>query len=134
MLGGKEEQITHNGGYLAFESTNKNTLYYTLSQNGAEGLYAKSLPDGVEVQAINENVVDHGLAVFSDGAYYLHCGQNECDIRFYQFVNTRVQVIHKIGVPLDGASGLTVSPDRQTFLFSIQNRPESDLMLLENFR
>ena len=132
--GGKEEQITRNGGYLAFESTNKNTLYYTLSQDGTEGLYAKSLPDGVEVQAVNENVVARGLAVFSDRAYYLHCGQNECDIRFYEFANARVQVIHKIGVLLHGASGLTVSPDRQTFLFSILNRPESDLMLIENFR
>ena len=86
------------------------------------------------MQAINENVVARGLAVVSDGAYYIHCGQNECDVRFYEFANARVQVIHKIGVPLDEASGLTVSPDRQTFLFSFLNRPESDLMLIENFR
>jgi Tol biopolymer transport system component/DNA-binding winged helix-turn-helix (wHTH) protein len=132
--GGKEEQITRNGGYLAFESTERKTLYYTLSQSGTEGLYAKSLPDGVEVQAINDNVAALGLAVFSDGAYYLSCGRNECDIRFYEFADARVQVLHKIGVRLDVASGLTVSPDRRTFLFSILNRPESDLMIIENFR
>jgi Tol biopolymer transport system component len=28
--GGKEEQITRNGGYLAFESTDTKTLHYTL--------------------------------------------------------------------------------------------------------
>jgi len=30
--------------------------------------------------------------------------------------------------------GLTVSPDRKTFLFSIGNPESSGLMLIENFR
>ena len=55
-------------------------------------------------------------------------------IRFHEFLSGRVQVISKIEAPLDGASGLTVSPDRKTFLYSIVVHPESDLMLIENFR
>jgi hypothetical protein len=132
---GSEEQITRNGGYIAFESTDRKRLYYTLSDSGAEGLYAKSLPDGAEVQVINENVVARGFVVFSDGVYYLHWVAGDTfEIRFHEFLSGRDQVIRKIEARLDGASGLAVSPDRQTFLYSIVVRPESDLMLIENFR
>ena len=80
---GVEEQITRKGGYLAYESTDRKTLYYTLSENGSEGLYAKSLPDGVEVQAMKEQVVGRGLAVFPDGVYYLHAvAPGICEIRW----------------------------------------------------
>jgi hypothetical protein len=129
-----EEQITRNGGYLAFESTDRKTLYYTLSETGSEGLHAKRLPDGDEEQVIKENVVGRGLAVFPDGAYYLHCGASICEIRFHEFLSGRVQMTGRIEAPLDEASGLAVSPDRKTFLYSIVVRPESDLMLIENFR
>ena len=132
---GTEEQVTRNGGYIALESTDGKKLYYTLSDNGSEGLYAKSLPDGGEVQAINENVVARGLAVFRDGVYYLHrVAPDTFEIHFHEFPSGVVQVIGKIESPLDGASGLAVSPDRKTFLYSIVVRPESDLMLIENFR
>ena len=98
------------------------------------GCYAKPLPDGVEAQVMNETVVGRGLAVFPDGVYYLHCGPSDCEVRFYGFASDRVEVMSKIGAQLHTASGLTVSPDRQTFLYSILVRPESDLMLIENFR
>jgi hypothetical protein len=42
--------------------------------------------------------------------------------------------MRKIGARLDTVSGLAVSPDRQTFLYSIVVRLESDLMLIENVR
>ena len=45
-----------------------------------------------------------------------------------------IQVMRKIGARLDTVSGLAVSPDRQTFLYSILVHHESDLMLIENFR
>ena len=130
------EQITRNGGYLAFESASSDakTLYYTVSQNGSEGLYAKRLPDGDEEQIMKEKVAGLGLAVFSDGVYYLQCSQNDCEIRSYEFARKRRQRVAKIGGPLDPASGLTVSPDRKTFLYSIRGGSASDLMLIENYR
>jgi hypothetical protein len=38
------------------------------------------------------------------------------------------------GIEQTLALGLTVSPDRKTFLFGITNPANSDLMLIENFR
>jgi Tol biopolymer transport system component len=147
--GGTAERITRNGGYVAFESADGKTLYYTLSNAGTEGLYAKPLPDGEEKQLLNEGVQRRGFAVFSDGIYYLcsRGGQRPPedsliapfqssaeghDIRFYEFASGRSHVMGEIGGDLH--LGLAVSPDRKTFLFSKIIDSGSDLMLIENFR
>ena len=127
-------QVTHNGGYTAFESTDGKTLYYTLSAVGAEGLYAKSLPDGGGKQVLKESVDRRGFAVFSDGVFYLHRrGPNSYEIRFHEFAGGQTRVVGDIeGISL--SVGLTVSPDRKTFLFGKWNDLGFDLMLIENFR
>lgn len=61
--GSVEEQITRNGGYVALASTDGKTLYYTVSQGGTEGVYAKGLPDGDERQVVKEQVAVRGFAV-----------------------------------------------------------------------
>jgi Tol biopolymer transport system component len=131
--GGTAEQVTRNGGHTAFESTDGKTLYYTLSDGGAEGLYAKLVPDGEERQVLEEGVARRGFAVFSDGVFYLHeSGRNSYEIRFHEFAGGQTRVVGDIGGPL--GLGLAVSPDRKTFLFTKFNDGGSDLMLIENFR
>jgi len=131
--GGTAVQVTHNGGYVAFESTDGKTLYYTLSVGGAEGLYAKRLPDGEEEQVLKDGVAHRGFAVFSDGVYYLHqLGINSSEIRFHQFASGETRVIGEIEGSL--YPSLAVSPDRKTFLFSKYSDAGADLMLIENFR
>jgi Tol biopolymer transport system component/DNA-binding winged helix-turn-helix (wHTH) protein len=131
--GGTAVQVTRNGGHTALESLDGGTLYYTMSDGGAEGLYAKQLPDGEEEQVVNEAVAMRGFAVFSDGVYYLHrLGQNSFEVRFHEFAGGREHVIGEIeGNP---RYGLAVSPNRNTFLFSKFSEAEWDLMLIENFR
>ena len=110
--------MTRNGGFTAFESTDGKTLYYTLSDEGAEGLYAKLLPDGEEKQVLKEGVAWRGFAVFSDGVYYIHgLGPNSYEIRFHEFAGGRPDAVGGI----EGSSlnyGFAVSPDRKTFLFT----------------
>ena len=133
--GGTEEQITRNGGYVAIPSTDGKTLYYTVSQAGTEGIYAKRLPDGDERQVVKEQVAMRGLAVFDDGLYYLHYrGKNIYEIRFHELATSQDQVIAEVEGDLEGASGLGVSPDRKTFLFTKVLRSGVDLMMIENFR
>ncbi|MBS1857748.1 MAG: PD40 domain-containing protein [Acidobacteria bacterium] len=131
--GGDAQQITRNGGYTTFESTDGVTIYYTLTEPGDGGLYAKRLPDGEERQIINESVVARGFAVFSDGIYYIHgLGQSRTEIRFHAFAGGRSQIISELEGPL--SFGLTLSPDRKTFLFSKYVNVGQDLMMIENFR
>ncbi len=133
--GGAEEQITRNGGYVALVSKDGKKLYYTLSQAGTEGVYAKELPDGDESQVVKEQVAARGLAVFEDGLYYLyHRGKSIYEIRFHRAGGGRDEVIGEVEGELQPASGLAVSPDRKTFLFSRIFRSGSDLMMIENFR
>jgi hypothetical protein len=76
-----------------------------------------------------------GLAVFDDGLYYLHYrGKNIYEIRFHELSTSRDQVIGEVEGDLEGASGLGVSPDRTTFLFTKVLRSGADLMMIENFR
>jgi Tol biopolymer transport system component len=131
--GGTAVQVTHNGGFVAFESTDGKTLYYTLSEGGAEGLYAKQLPDGEEKQVLKEGVATRGFAVFSGAVYYLHQrGVSSYEIRFHEFAGGQTRVVGEI----EGAIGLglAVSPDRKTFLFTKFSDAGADLMLIENFR
>ena len=131
--GGTEVQVTHNGGHTAFESTDGKTLYYTLSDEGAEGLYAKTLPGGEEKQVLKEGVAQRSFAVFSDGVYYLHgSGPNSSEIRFHEFAGGQTHAIG--GIEGSIGQGLAVSPDRKTFLFTKSSDQGSDLMLIENFR
>jgi hypothetical protein len=69
-----------------------------------------------------------------DGIYYI--GRKGDDgkypLAFYSFSNNASRVLTKIeGVLL---YGLTVSPDRQTILFSKSVSDGSNLMMIENFR
>ena len=131
--GGTALQVTHNGGYVAFESADGKTLYYTLGESGTEGLYAKLLPDGEEKQVLKDGVARRGFAVFSDGIYYLHrLGLNSYEIRFHEFAGGATRVVGKIEGSI--SYGVAVSPDRKTFLFSKFSDAGSDLMLIENFR
>lgn len=110
--GGTAEQITRNGGFVAFESIDGRTLYYTVSEAGAEGLYARSLPGGDERQVMKEEVTQRGLAVFSDGVYYLHRrGPGIFEIRFHEFASGRVQVIGEIKAPCCRFGGVSRPED-----------------------
>ncbi len=128
--GGPAEQITHNGGYKAIESRDARTLYYTKS--GGDGpLYARPLGGDEEKQVLRE-VANQGFDIFEDGIYYFGHGRPlRSEIRFYSFVSGRSRVISEI---LWSGLGLSVSPDRNTFLYSLWAPVGSDLMLVENFQ
>ena len=129
--GGPAEQMTHEGGYKAIESPDARTLYYT--KRSADGpLYARTLGGSEEKQVLQE-VAMRGFDVFEDGIYYLAYGRlSKLEIRFYNLGTSRSRVISPIGFWPD--LGLSVSPDRKTFLFSLSSLVGNDLMLIENFQ
>jgi Tol biopolymer transport system component len=128
--GGAAERITRDGGFMAIESPDARTLYYT--KRGGDGpLYARPLAGSEERQVLGE-VAFRGFDVFEDGIYYLGHGRPlKTEIRFHNFVGGRSRVISEILWP---SLGLSVSPDRKTFLYSLWAPVGSDLMLIENFQ
>ena len=95
--GSSTEQFTHDGGYMAIESPDGRTLYYT--KTGGDGpLFARLLGGGDEEQVL-ESVARRGFAVFEDGIYYLYAdsrGAAKCEIRFHEFATGRSRLVGPI--------------------------------------
>ena len=131
LEGGVAEQVTRDGGYVAIESTEGSTLYYT--KGGSSPLFAKSLDGGPERQVL-DYVAANAFEVFDDGVYYL--GRPGADrkypLQFYEFATGASRLLVSFEGPLQ--QFLSVSPDRKTFLFTKSATRGVDLMLIENFR
>ena len=69
-----------------------------------------------------------------DGIYYIS-KPNEKGVSYIRFKESAT-VADRVVVPIEGRVdwGLTVSPDRRTFLYNLLDETGSDLMLVENFR
>src|SRR5450631_1515406 len=138
--GGTAEQITRDGGYVALESPDGKTLYYT--KDGSGPLFARRLGVSEEHQIL-PRVMRGGFCVFDDGIYYLdYRGKSNAgltrllaqyEIRFYQFASRNSRLVASAFEGWPGP-GLSVSPDRRSFLFTMWRDTEDNLMLIENFR
>jgi Tol biopolymer transport system component len=131
VAGGAAEQVTRNGGFIAFESTDGKTLFYTKAQDSP--IFATPVNGGPERQIVDYSVL-RALAVVDEGIYYIgrrgEDGRNP--LQLYEFSAGKSREI----VRLDRVTqyGITVTPDRKTFLFSREMSSGADLMLVENFR
>jgi hypothetical protein len=71
--------------------------------------------------------------VFEDGIYYLSStGTRTAEIRFQEFATGGSRAVGRVPAPV--GLGLSVSPERKTFLFAEWVSAGTDLMLIENFR
>ena len=128
---GRAEQVTQNGGFTAFESADGKTLFYTKAESSP--LFAKVLGAGPERQVV-DFVVFRAFAVVEDGIYYIGRGgeNGQYPLRFLQFSTGKSHELTRLDHPTN--YGLTVAPDRKTFVFTKTASFGSDLMLVENFR
>jgi Tol biopolymer transport system component len=132
--GGSAEQITQAGGYVALESPDGKTLYYIKSGSySGVALYARRLDGNKEEKQILDQVAGRGFVIVDDGLYYLSpTSPQTAEIRFHEFATGRGRAVGPIPAPV--GLGLSVSPDRKTFLFTEMVAAGTDLMLIENFR
>jgi Tol biopolymer transport system component len=129
--GGKGIQVTSNGGYTAFESTDGQSLYYTKER--VPGLWARPLPGGKERLLLAADV-GREFAVTKDGIYYLpvHLPNTARSVWFHSFATGKENEIALLNVD-DAEQGLTVAPDRKTILFTAALQNGSNLMVVDNF-
>jgi Tol biopolymer transport system component/DNA-binding winged helix-turn-helix (wHTH) protein len=129
--GGIPEQITRQGGMVALESDDGKTLYYT--KTGGDAPLYSSRVDGTEERKVVDRIVARAFAAAAGGVYYLcYIGPSRSEIRFYESATGKDRVVGLVEGRL--GLGFAVSPDRGTFLFTMQRPPANDLMLVENFR
>jgi hypothetical protein len=131
--GGEAMQVTDNGGFEPLDSADGKTLYYTKDYRSP--LFARPISGGPERKVLDLVFLSSFVPV-DDGIYYVHHPDRKrrdpLELRFYDFATGRSRVLEKFAAA--GGQGLTVSPDRKTFLYSVFNTVYADLTLVENFR
>jgi dipeptidyl aminopeptidase/acylaminoacyl peptidase len=129
--GGQGQQITNSSGLTPRISADGKTIYFMASADGHDGIFAQLLIGGEPKQITPDPIVRASYHIDPAGIFYITPRDpNWCDIKFYDFSTRKTRAVAEIQRPV--AFGLSVSPDRKTFLSS---RPitGSDLMLIDHF-
>ena len=109
-------------------------LYYDKGWPDTYGIWKVPTSGGAESLFIDLVHPTGGWVVVEDGIYFISKANERgvSYIRFKDFATGSNRVV----VPIQGSPswGLTVSPDRRTFLYTLSDDSGSDLMLVENFR
>jgi Tol biopolymer transport system component len=131
VSGGDAVQVTHNTGYVAFESPDGAYVYYTQTANPPSGLWRLPVSGGQPVK-LAEGVVSRAFAVVERGIYYIDRPAGEARLQFFDFATARSTIVARnLG---DVRMGLAASRDGRTILYSRVDSSVDDLMLVENFR
>jgi dipeptidyl aminopeptidase/acylaminoacyl peptidase len=132
VSGGETRQITEYGADTGLVSMDGKTLYYT-KPAPLRGLFAIPLTGGVE-KPIADFIGRRTFCITSAGIYYISWPRG--DGRFELGLLNPETLKVRIHAALDGLifSGMAVSPDLKTVLYTRIKDPNADLVLIENFR
>jgi Tol biopolymer transport system component len=132
VAGGPEEQVTHSGGGRSEEAADGQTLYFQRITGADSPLLAVSLAGGQE-RTVIDCVGTWGYALRQAGIYHEGCLGDKRAVPLW--LRDTATGPDRFLVTLEGASsGLTVSADGKTILYSKEVGEGSDLVLIENFR
>jgi Tol biopolymer transport system component len=124
-------QVTTNGGYMAVESPDGKSLYYSKA-DGKPGLWKMPVEGGEETQILGA-VKPAYFAVTTKGIYFVPGADRDSrQIHFYSFATHRASPVLALAGWPDG--GMSVSPDGRILLYAQIDDQGSDLMLVEDFR
>ncbi len=133
--GGSPVQVTHHGGFAAFESPDGKFLYYAKGLT-VPGLWRIPTNGGEEVEIIGSLEAGYWgyWAVVDNGIYHLDTTR-EPKMAFFDTTTHRdTQVFDLKNRPVREVAGLAVSPDKGTILYTQLDASSSDIILVENFR
>jgi Tol biopolymer transport system component len=142
--GGTAEQITTEGGYDPQESPDGKYLYYVdrwppyRDGSPIAGRLMRIPTGGGKPEVIRDNMLPFWWSVADNGLYFIQAPEGELQsIHLYRFEDRRTIRIGAIPFRIawvDIPGRLSVSRDGRWALISMEPKPESDLMLLDNFR
>ena len=133
--GGPAVQVTRHGGFAAFESPDGKFLYYAKGLT-VPGLWRVPTNGGEEIELISSLEAGYWgyWAVVADGIYYLDTTEKP-GIVFFNTANHRTtRVFDFENRPAREATGLAVSSDGGTILYTQVDALSRDILLVENFR
>jgi Tol biopolymer transport system component len=134
--GGKEEQVTHEGGAFPLESVDGRTLYYLKKAPGDGPLMGRPTAGGDE-RTILPCARPFGYAVAPRGIIHVACltqeagGSPQRVLRYWDAATGQDSPVAT--VTADVIASLSVSPDGRSIVYA-GGVFTSDLMMIENFR
>ncbi|MBZ5653041.1 MAG: winged helix-turn-helix domain-containing protein [Acidobacteriia bacterium] len=133
--GGPAAQVTHQGGFAAFESPDGRYLYYAKGLT-VPGLWCIPTSGGEEIEVISS--LEPGYwgywAVVENGIYYLDTTP-KTGINFFDIATHRITRVFDLeSAPARRAPGLAVSSDKRTILYTQLDALNSDIILVDNFQ
>jgi Tol biopolymer transport system component/DNA-binding winged helix-turn-helix (wHTH) protein len=121
-------QVTKNGGAANQESPDGEWLYFL-----NDGELWRMPPDGGSESLVVESVQGRCFAPVNDGVYYVPRSETgDYYVHFHDVDRRETRRVASLGTNL--YLGFTISPDERTILYVRRFEPESDLMLVENYR
>ena len=135
--GGSPVQVTRNGGFVAAESRDGRTLYFTKGGTDA-GLWSMSVDGGEEKKIVNAPVGRNG-SVGARGVYYVLSPAADGEPYTLFFHDAAARQTSR-PLPLQGSvrthpiNVVTVSPDERWIVWAQRDLLDYDVMLVENFR
>jgi Tol biopolymer transport system component len=131
VSGGDAVQLTHNIGYVAFESPDGAYVYYTQTLSTPSALWRLPTSGGQPVKVLT-GVINRAFTVLERGICYIDRPASEARLQYFDFASGRsTTVAGNLG---DLRNGLTASPDGRTILYTRLDSSVDDLMLVDNFR
>ena len=132
--GGEPIQITRDGGFAPLVSQDGKFLYYL--KGLADSDVWRMPTDGAQGTRVLEGLSDYrNLAVVENGLMFVPT-RNTSSLEFLNFVTGKITLLAKLDRPiaLGPLSGLALSPDRRSILYTEMEQAGSELMLVEKFR
>lgn len=132
--GGQPSQVTQQGGFAAFESSDGRFLYYV--KDDQAGIWRMPTGGGDEVRMLPLPSPEHwgDWALLDRGIYYVNEAGTHPAIEFFDLATRKVSRIADLdGPPPAGDQGFAVSPDGRRIVFSQVDSSAVDIMLVENF-
>ena len=132
-------QLTHSGGFGAWESFDGKTIYY--SKWDQPGIFAIPVQGGPETLVTTELLPKlwGSWALVENGIYLVRPAQNTDTkelypvISFFDFNSRKMKdIVTPKETPHPGPA-LAVSPDRTRILYAQPNDGGSDIMIVDNF-
>jgi len=126
--GGTPIPVTRNSGFMAFESRDGASVYY--SRLTQAGIWNVPVDGGSERLACPEPEPDDwaNWAVSDDGLFFMNSRPGQpADIKFMEFATGKISPVGKTERP--SFFGLTLSPDKKAIIYSQRDRDEHDIVM-----
>jgi Tol biopolymer transport system component len=133
--GGDPVQVTKHGGHVAFESADRRFIYYakipdvSIWRMGADGGQESPLPPQIHLPFWgNWALVDKGIFFLNEES------TRHPVLRFFDFATAHVKDMVILEQPVTWRSWISASADGEFVLYGQNDKEESGIMMLENFR